>query len=79
MIVDLSKNGLSMRDLDGSVWNVEMNEKTFVRPMARIARGEMIKIIGTKKNGKTFEALEIRPWTGRGEMMGPGSGRGMMR
>ena len=80
VIKDISKDGLSIRDLDGADWNVEVSEKTFVRPMARIEKGEMIKIIGTKKGGKTFEALEIRPWRGRGEMMmGPGYGRGMMR
>lgn len=79
VIKDISRDGLELRDLGGADWNVEMSEKTFVRPMVRIERGEMVKIIGTKKDGKNFEALEVRPWAGRGEMMGPGYGRGMMR
>lgn len=79
VIKNISQDGLELRDLGGADWKVEIDEKTFVRPMARIERGEMVKIIGKKKTEAVFEALEIRPWTGRGEMMGPGSGRGMMR
>lgn len=74
----VSGDRLEIIDLNGQKWNVILDEKTIVRPTVRLARGEMIKIIGAKKDVDNFQAIEIRPWMGRGMMMN-GSGRGMMK
>lgn len=75
---------LEIIDLNGRKWKVFLDEKTFIRPAAKLAKGEMVKIIGYEGVGNNagnspsyFQAIEIRPWMGPG-MMG-GSGRGMMR
>ena len=71
---------LEINDLNGQKWNIILNEKTLIRPSANITKGEMIKIIGSKKDVNNFDALEIRPWMGQGMMNGSGVGRssGMM-
>jgi len=67
-INDISGNLISLNDLNGNRWNVQMNEKTLVRPIADVSAGQMIKIIGTKQSAQNFTATEIRPWIGRGMM-----------
>jgi hypothetical protein len=67
-INNISGNSINLNDLNSEQWNVQMNEKTLVRPAADISVGQMIKIIGTKQDGATFSAVEIRPWVGRGMM-----------
>ncbi len=76
----ISNGKLEINDLNGQKWNVILDEKTLIRPAVNIAKGEMIKIIGSKKDANNFEALEIRPWMGQGMMNGSGAGRssGMM-
>lgn len=69
----VSTDGLTLDDLEGERWNVQLEEETLVRPSADIASGQMVKIIGTKKAARDFSAAEIRPWTGRG-MSGAGGG-----
>jgi hypothetical protein len=89
-ITAISNSKLEMTDLDGNKWNILINEKTLIRPAVNIAQGEIIKIIGSKKDAYNFEALEIRPWMGQGMMSGSsrgqsggmmnnGGGRGMMK
>lgn len=73
----VSGTTLEISDLNGRNWNVQLNDKTLVRPSVTLASGQMIKIIGTKKDAQNFAAFEIRPWIGQG-MMGAGQGRGMM-
>ena len=68
-----------IRDLEEKNWNIKLDEKTLIRPRADIAKGQMIKIIGTQLAGDYFQANEIRPWVGMGQgMMGGNSGRGGM-
>jgi len=65
-----SENSLSLNDLNGQQWEVQLTEKTLVRPTVNIANGQMIKIIGIKQTEKNFVATEIRPWAGCGMGMG---------
>lgn len=70
------KYQMKLKDLNGSLWNIQMDEKTVVRPSVVLTPGQMIKIIGTKQSEQNFIAQEIRPWNGMGMMNG--QGRGMM-
>jgi hypothetical protein len=54
---------LRIRDWKKEIWEVDYS-KAFVGPKVRKQKGEMIKILGTKKGGLRFEAEEIRPWVG---------------
>jgi hypothetical protein len=65
-ILSNSASILSIDDLNGEKWNVQLNEKTLIRPRANVESGQMIKIIGTKLDGNNFQAIEIRPWIGMG-------------
>ncbi len=86
-IILVSEGGLEIKDLNGSNWNIDIDEKTSVKPSVNISQEEMIKIIGTKTGENNFKADEIRPWEGkrmgnsRNERAMNGSGRqgGMMR
>lgn len=73
----ISVNRLEIRDLNEQAWQVDLDEETTLRPAVVIAKGEMIKIIGIKKNSNNFKAVEIRPWAGQG--MKNGAGKGMRR
>lgn len=72
----VTQDALVLIDLEGKKWEIEMNQGVVVRPAVNLSIGEMVKIIGTKKEKNVFKAGEIRPWIGRGMM--PGGGRGMM-
>ncbi len=76
-IRSVSNTTLVISDLNGLVWDIQLNDKTLVRPSVELSQGKMIKIIGTKQIAQAFIAFEIRPWVGQG-MMGSGQGRGMM-
>ena len=76
-IISSSENKLEINDLSGKNWNINIDEKTLIRPSADISPEEMIKLIGKKVNEDNFKAEEIRPWRGRG--MGNGRNRGMMQ
>ena len=67
-----AEQSLELGDLDGKRWEIPLNDKTLVRPSVRVIEGEMIKIIGKVKGDNVFEAVEIRPWMGRGMMRGGG-------
>jgi hypothetical protein len=75
-IQSINGKNITLNDLNGQKWEVEMAEKIVVRPSANVSVGQMIKIVGAKKAGQNFEALEIRPWIGRG-MMGGGNQDGV--
>lgn len=49
-------------------WEVFVIKNTFVKRNVKLKRGEIIKIIGRQKQRENqFEAIEIRPWEGRGQ------------
>lgn len=79
-LIAINDEKLEINDLNGQKWNVILDDKTLIRPVVNIAKGEIIKIIGLKKDINTFQATEIRPWMGPGMMNGSGIGRssGMM-
>lgn len=74
-ILNVSRNAITIQDLNGAHWEISLKADAIVRPLARIETGEMIKIIGRKKSENGFEAQEIRPWNGR-NMNSGGNGRG---
>lgn len=81
-IVVILGDGLEMIDLSGQKWKVFLDEKTLIKPAAKIVQGEMIKIIGSRIGEKNFQASEIRPWMGQGGNGGVGpvrGGGGLMR
>ena len=87
----ISDDKLEINDLNGQKWNIVLDEKTLIRPAVNMAKGEIIKIIGLKKDKvnaegresalgyvNTFQAIEIRPWMGQGMMNGSGRSNAMM-
>lgn len=75
-IILVSENKLEINDLNGKNWNINIDEKTLIKPSADIFPEEMIKLIGIKVDENNFKAEEIRSWTGRG--MGNGRNGRMM-
>ncbi|KKR19880.1 MAG: hypothetical protein UT50_C0027G0007 [Candidatus Moranbacteria bacterium GW2011_GWA2_39_41] len=64
----VSGSALEIDDLNSVVWNIQLTKQTLVRPSVTLAQGQMIKIIGTRKDAQNFSATEIRPWMGQGMM-----------
>ncbi len=60
-----SKRKMRLTDLNKKKWEIILNKNTFIAPKIFFKRGEKIKIIGRQKNEHSFEASQIRPWTGR--------------
>jgi hypothetical protein len=82
-IISASENELEINDLNGKDWNINIDEKTSIKPSVNISPKEMIKLIGTKGDDNNFNAQEIRPWAGQGmgnnrngRMMNDGGNRG---
>lgn len=73
-LIAISVNRWEIRDLNEQVWQVDLDEKTTLKPAVVIAKGETVKIIGTKKDSNNFQAIEIRPWAGQGMKNGLGGG-----
>jgi hypothetical protein len=71
-INSVSQSDVSLTDLEGGKWTVEIGKDVLIRPAVNIEPQEMVKVIGKKKDSSTFEAREIRPWMGRGMMNGYG-------
>ncbi|EKD58348.1 MAG: hypothetical protein ACD_56C00146G0007 [uncultured bacterium] len=67
-IISIADEELEISDLNEKKWKILLGEDTLIRPAANMQQGKMIKIIGTKKDGDIFRAIEIRPWEGRGMM-----------
>jgi hypothetical protein len=87
-LVTVHTDKLDIIDLDGHAWSIFLDEETLIKPSAVIKVGEMIKIIGSKKDVNGFHAVEIRPWMGQGKMgrgqnhgnkVRNGSGEGKMK
>jgi hypothetical protein len=82
-IISVSEKKLGIEDLNGDDWDINIDERTLVKPSVSIFQEEMIKIIGVKADGNNFKAKEIRPWAGRGMgnggMMDGGGHRGNMK
>lgn len=70
MLFSVSQDDSTLRDLHGNNWSVLINEKTIVRPAVDMTQATMVKIIGKQSDKNTFQAIEIRPWRGKGEMAG---------
>lgn len=75
-IIQSSENKLEVEDLNGEEWNIQIDEKTTIKPSVNISRGEMIKLIGEETAENNFRAYEIRPWLGKG--MGNGQSGKML-
>jgi len=79
-IDEVEGNSIYLRDLAGKKWEIRLDSSTLIRPSVSVRSGEIIKIMGKAQNGGIFQALEVRPWMGRGMMQGSGprKGGGMM-
>lgn len=77
-IMFVADKSLEIEDLAGKKWIIILDESTIIRPLAIIEQGKMIKVIGTKKDKDNFQAMEIRPWEGKGMMNNVGRQRGGM-
>lgn len=75
-IISADEKKMEINDLNGNDWNVDISEKTLIKPAASLSRGAMIKLIGEETAENDFNAFEIRPWSGKG--MGNGQGGRMM-
>ncbi len=67
-IISVLKNSIDLRDLAGNEWQVAYDNNTVVRQSVSLESGEIIKAIGQEKDSQTFQASEIRPWQGKGQM-----------
>lgn len=67
-ILNIRKNQFEIEDLHGKLWVINFSQETKIRPALNLSVGQMVKIIGSKKDDESFEALELRPWVGRGNM-----------
>jgi len=75
----VSANSFDLQDFSGKDWQILIDEKTVVRPSARLESGETIKAIGQTENNQTFKADEIRPWQGKGQMSGNAKNSGGLK
>jgi hypothetical protein len=69
IIMTIGETQFQLQDLNGQQWIIILDEKTTVRPAVDFSVDQKIKIIGAKKDEQIFQALEIRPWEGRGRQM----------
>ncbi|MFA6285561.1 MAG: hypothetical protein WC643_03490 [Parcubacteria group bacterium] len=67
-INSISKNSIDLRDLAGNEWQVVYDNNTVVRQSVSLESGEIIKAIGQKEGNQIFQASEIRPWQGNGQI-----------
>lgn len=58
-------NILRIRDLENQEWQV-MNSSALIRSHVNFTPGSRIKIIGNNLGPNSFQAQEIRPWSGPG-------------
>jgi hypothetical protein len=76
-IILVLKNSIDLRDLAGNEWQIAYDNNTVVCPSVSLESGEMIKAIGQKEGSQTFQASEIRPWQGNGQMKKKNGGGNM--
>jgi hypothetical protein len=67
-ILSVNKESIEIEDLDGDIWSVDISDAK-VRRAVGLIKGEKIKIVGNVVDERTFQALEILPWEGRGRNM----------
>jgi len=61
-ITEITPENISLTDRDGTKWTVILEDETRIRPLVRIEKGSVVKMLGERKDDHTFEAEEIRPW-----------------
>ena len=66
-IVEINENNFEIKDFAGKAWIIV--GKPLVKGRVQMQVGEEIKIVGSQEDENTFEATEVRPWTGRGQNM----------
>lgn len=66
-IVSIDKNNFEIKDFEGKAWTIVGSPSVKGRVSMQV--GEEIKLIGSQVDENTFEGIEIRPWTGRGQNM----------
>lgn len=64
--IDKSNNKIGIKDLNGQEWNVNI-EDAFVKGRVKLEINEQIKLIGKLASENSFDASELRPWSGRGK------------
>lgn len=71
-IISIFKDGLKIEDLNKKEWNIDFQDNIVIKNSVNIRIGEKIKIIGKEKieEENKFNAIEIRPWDGKGKMNG---------
>ncbi|MFA5994455.1 MAG: hypothetical protein WC823_05850 [Parcubacteria group bacterium] len=77
-ILTMEKNQFALADLNGKKWVIDFDGQTLIRPAVDFSVGQMVKLVGNRKDGQNFQATEIRPWIGRGKMMNANQGHSMM-
>lgn len=70
--IDSSSKVLKLEDLNGKEWTISYTD-AIVKGRVSLQVGEEIKLVGTMLLENTFNASEVRPWTGSGV----GNGMGM--
>ena len=74
-IVSVSSSEIKLQSIDGVLWSVHIANAT-KRGSVMLSVGEQVKMFGHQSGDARFDANEVRPWLGRGEMRGVGN-RGM--
>jgi hypothetical protein len=64
-----SDGQIRLKDFKGKIWKVDISQAVW-RGRTSEREGAQIKIIGKMLNDSSFQALEIRPWIGRGKGRG---------
>ncbi len=61
-ITGITPENISLTDSDGTAWVVILKDGARIRPLVRIEKESIVKILGEKRSEHIFEAEEIRPW-----------------
>lgn len=73
-----SNDNFIIEDLLGNKWQI-IGESIEIKNRVNFELGEVIKIFGVMQDDRTFKAIEIRPWEGRGQINGEMQGGGQHR
>lgn len=66
-ILEFSKNELKFKDFNSKKWEIKLDDNTYIKHRVVIKVWEKIKIIWKKMDLNIFNALEIRPYIGKGK------------
>lgn len=61
-ITGITPKNISITDSNGTTWVVTLKDGTKIRPLVRIEKGSIVKVLGEEREGHVFDAEEIRPW-----------------